>query len=149
MTPDEKKRKENLLRRQQEDRRRDHISHYILRLAYCRTWVHGQDILSSRASLIFSLSLSLSAQGGDEAVVPDSRNRVTQVMLHSKHIITLTYIDFSSYFSFLQPLHLFMLSPDVVLPISAIRTIKRNFLQSMRKISTLLISKQQNWILKQ
>lgn len=64
--------------------------------------------------------------------------------------------SFQAYFShliliffFLQPLHLFMLSPDVVLPISAIRTIKRNFLQSTRKISTLLISKQKNWILKQ
>ena len=35
--PDQHKTQQNLIKKQQEDRRRDHFSHYILRLAYCRT----------------------------------------------------------------------------------------------------------------
>jgi DNA primase large subunit len=37
LTPEDQKRRQGLINKQQEDRRRDHFSHYILRLAYCRT----------------------------------------------------------------------------------------------------------------
>lgn len=60
--PDQHKTQQNLIKKQQEDRRRDHFSHYILRLAYCRTEDMRRWFLTHETELLRCRYMTLCSQ---------------------------------------------------------------------------------------